>query len=278
MSDTKLRIVFMGTPDFAVASLDILVQNGYNIVGVVTSPDKPAGRGLEVQQSAVKKYALKKKLNNLHASLLPQYRGAAPINWAVMNGESETGVTTFFLKHEIDTGKIIYREKVGISENESAGELHDKLMNVGAQLVLKTVQSIETGTYKEIEQDQFLKQDEVLKHAPKIFKNDCKIDWNLSIDQIHNKIRGLSPYPAAFTELVSPEGKMFSVKLFKTTKETDKPTTPIVSVSSDSKSYIKVSVKEGYICLHELQLAGKKRMNVTEFLRGFPLTNGWKVQ
>jgi len=312
----------MGTPDFAVASLDILVQHGCNIVAVITAPDKPAGRGLEMQQSAIKKYAVEKGLNvlqpeklksedflnqlkslnadlqivvafrmlpevvwnmprlgtfNLHASLLPQYRGAAPINWAVINGEKESGVTTFFLQHEIDTGKIIYREKVPIAENETAGELHGALMNIGAKLVLKTVQSIETGNYSETDQNQFVAVGEVLKHAPKLFKDDCKIDWTKSLNEIHNRIRGLSPYPTAFTEFISPEGKAYSIKLFRTSKEYSTPATAITSVVTDSKSNLKIAVKDGYLCIHELQLAGKKRMTTSELLRGFPMNDQWKV-
>lgn len=319
---SKLRIIFMGTPEFAVASLDVLFIKGYNIVGVITAPDKPSGRGLEVNQSAVKKYALEKGLAvlqpeklksedflqqlralkadlqivvafrmlpevvwnmprlgtfNLHASLLPQYRGAAPINWAVMNGESETGVTTFFLQHEIDTGKIISREKVSIGENETAGDIHDKLMALGALKVEETVQAIENGTFTDTDQQHFISANEILKHAPKIFKEDCRINWNKTATEIHNQIRGLSPYPTAFTELVSPEGKSFPIKIFKTTKETSLANAGPARLSTDSKTYIKISGTEGYVLIHELQLAGKKRMSTIEFLRGFPLTDGWKV-
>lgn len=322
-NESPLKIIFMGTPDFAVASLDILVKNKFNIVGVVTAPDKPAGRGLEIHQSAIKKYAVEKGLTvlqpeklksdefiaqlkalnadlqivvafrmlpeivwrmprlgtfNLHASLLPQYRGAAPINWAVINGEAESGVTTFFLQHEIDTGKIIYREKVAIDENETAGDLHDKLMNTGADLVLKTVTAIQNKSYTETDQTQFIRPGEVLRHAPKIFKDDCRIDWSKSVTEIHNTIRGLSPHPGAFTELVSPQGKTFTVKLFKTSKELDALPTAASAISTDATSYLKVSAKGGNVCIHELQLAGKKRMTTTEFLRGFPVNDQWKVQ
>ena len=235
-----LRIIFMGTPDFAVTSLKILVENGYNIVGVITAPDKPAGRGQKIHESAVKKYAVAQNLTvlqpinlkcadnvqeikdlnanlqivvafrmlpeviwsmpelgtfNLHASLLPQYRGAAPINWAIINGEKETGVTTFFLQHKIDTGDIIAQEKVSIGENETAGELHDKLMDIGSKLVLKTVQQIENRTVT----TQPQKENQELKEAFKIFKPFCKIDWSKPINEIHNHIRGLSPYPTAWT-------------------------------------------------------------------------------
>ncbi len=320
MSD--LRIVFMGTPDFAVESLKILLQNKYTIVGVITAPDKPAGRGQQIQQSAVKKYAVENGLHvlqpeklkdknfltellslkadlqivvafrmlpevvwnmprlgsfNLHGSLLPQYRGAAPINWAVINGDTETGVTTFFLQHEIDTGKIIYQEQTPIGENETAGNIHDRLMMIGAKLVFKTLQAIEKGDYPQLEQSQLIAPTKEIKHAPKIFKDDCRIDWNKSLNKIHNLIRGLSPYPTAFTELVSPEGKMFSVKVFAAHKELDSNETKLKSIYTDSKTYLKIAVKNGYIHLDELQMAGKKRMKADEFLRGFQMNNEWKV-
>lgn len=317
----QLRIVFMGTPEFAVESLDKLVRAGKNIVGVITVPDKPAGRGQEIQQSAVKKYALEKGLNilqpeklksesfleelknlkadlqivvafrmlpevvwnmprlgtfNLHGSLLPQYRGAAPINWAVINGETETGVSTFFLQHEIDTGKIIFREKTPIGENETAGEIHDRLMVIGADLVLKTVNAIEVNEYPETDQAVLIAQGEREKHAPKLFKDDCKIDWTKSTNEIHNFIRGLSPYPTAFSNFVSPEGKAHSVKIFKTLKEVKSHSHPINSLHTDAKTFLKVAVKDGYINVLELQLAGKKKMAVTDFLRGFPMNEHWK--
>jgi methionyl-tRNA formyltransferase len=319
---SNLRIVFMGTPEFAVESLDILVKNNYNIVGVITVPDKPAGRGQQLQQSAVKKYAIEKGLTilqpeklkaedfltelkalnadlqivvafrmlpeivwsmprlgtfNLHGSLLPRYRGAAPINWAVINGDKETGVSTFFLQHQIDTGKIIYREKITIGENDSAGEVHDQLMHIGAQLVLKTVQSIEKAAYPQTDQSEYIANGEVEMHAPKIFKEDCKIDWTKSTTEIHNLIRGLSPYPAAFTEFVSPENKSYSVKIFKTEKEVVAHNEPLCSIITDEKSYLKVAVKDGFINVTDLQLAGKKRMSVPEFLRGFQVGKAWSV-
>ena len=312
----------MGTPEFAVESLDILVKKNYNIIGVVTVPDKPAGRGQEIQQSAVKKYALEKGLNilqpeklkdesfleqlrnlkadlqivvafrmlpevvwnmprlgtfNLHGSLLPQYRGAAPINWAVINGEQETGVSTFFLQHEIDTGKIIFREKTPIAENETAGNIHDRLMVIGANLVLKTVKAIEENTYPQINQAEFIANGEVVKHAPKIFKDDCKIDWSKNVMEVHNFIRGLSPYPTAFSSFLSPDGKSFSVKVFLTEKEIIQHTDVVGSIITDSKTYLKIATKAGYIHLKELQLAGKKKMATTEFLRGFPMNQGWKA-
>ncbi|MBE7443237.1 MAG: methionyl-tRNA formyltransferase [Flavobacteriales bacterium] len=305
-----LRIVFMGTPDFAVESLKILVENNYNIVGVITAPDKPAGRGQKLQQSAVKIYAEQVNLNilqptnlksedflaelkalnanlqivvafrmlpeavwnmpqfgtfNLHASLLPQYRGAAPINWAIINGEKLTGVTTFFLQHKIDTGDIIDQQKVIIEPNETAGELHDKLMTIGSKLVLKTVQAIENNTIKTIPQNS----NQELKEAFKIFKPDCKIDWNLPIDIIHNKVRGLSPYPTAWTTLMNKENKeLLSLKIFKTLPVFEnhqlEPKTIIAT-----KNTIKIAVHGGYIEIVELQLEGKKRMDVPALLNGF---------
>jgi methionyl-tRNA formyltransferase len=316
-----MRIVFMGTPEFAVASLDILVRNNYNIVGVITAPDKPAGRGQQVQQSAVKKYAAEKGLHvlqpeklkseqfleelralnadlqivvafrmlpeavwkmprlgtfNLHASLLPQYRGAAPINWAVINGEKETGVTTFFLQHEIDTGKVLFRESTRIGEDETAGELHDRLMEIGSKLVLKTVKAVETGNYTETPQEELAAGLE-LRHAPKIFKENCRIDWNSPIDRIHDHVRGLSPYPAAWTELSGPDGKLHFIKVFRTSKENASHDQPAGTVISDGKNYIKIAAPKGYIYLLDIQLAGKKRMGVAEFLRGFPMQNRWKA-
>lgn len=317
-----LRIVFMGTPEFAVASLDILVKNNYTIVGVITVPDKPAGRGQQVQQSAVKKYALEKGLRllqpeklkaeeflaelralkadlqivvafrmlpevvwsmpplgtfNLHGSLLPQYRGAAPINRAVMNGDAETGVSTFFLQQEIDTGKIIFREKTPIGGNETAGEIHDRLMHIGAELVLKTVKAIEKGDYPQIDQSELVAAGEKEKHAPKIFKEDCRINWQNTARKIHDHIRGLSPYPAAFTELVAPDGKSHSLKIFLTEKEISDHSLAAGSIVTDSKTFIKVAVKDGFLGILDLQLAGKKRLAVTEFLRGFQINNDWKV-
>lgn len=305
-----LRIVFMGTPDFAVASLDILVQHKYNIVGVITAPDKPAGRGQQLHQSAVKKYAVEKDLPilqpeklknpefitelksldanlfivvafrmlpemvwqmpeygtfNLHASLLPQYRGAAPINWAVINGERETGVTTFFLQHEIDTGDIILQEKIKIDDEDNAGSIHDKLMQLGAELVLNTVQAIEEDSVREQPQSQA-----PAKHAPKIFKETCLIDWHKSASEIHNLIRGLSPYPAAFTYL---DGKV--LKVYNTRFSTIEDSTEIshfvrndITIKTDNKNYLSFKCADGWLDVLELQLEGKKRMKVDEFLRG----------
>lgn len=316
----EFKIVFMGTPDFAVASLKTLVENKYNIVGVITSPDKPAGRGKKISQSAVKVYAEEQGLNvlqptnlkdsdfqnelqnlnanlqvvvafrmlpeavwsmpelgsiNLHASLLPNYRGAAPINWAVINGEKETGATTFFLKHEIDTGDIIMQNTLPIKPNDNAGSVHDNLMHLGAELLLKTVSSIVNNNYTETPQKQI--QIEDLKHAPKIFKDDCKINWNNSLDRIHNKIRGLSPYPAAWSNLTF-NSKVISFKLFKTEFEICKHNYKNAEIISDSKTFFKIATTEGILNILELQLAGKKRMNIKDFLQGFQQINQCAIQ
>lgn len=319
---SKLRIVFMGTPDFAVPALDILVKNSYNIVGVITMPDKPAGRGYQLQPSPIKKYALTHNLNllqpeklkeesflealyalkadlqivvafrmlpevvwnmpkmgtfNLHSSLLPHYRGAAPINRAIMNGEKISGVSTFFLQHAIDTGKIIFQESVDIAEDETAGELHDTLMILGSKLVLKTVKAIEEQNFTEIEQEKLIKDGTVLNEAPKIFKEDCRINWNYAAEQIFNLIRGLSPYPAAFTELMDLKGNKTLLKLFKASKIIETHHLNIGDIECDQKSYLKVAVKDGFVLLHEVQLAGKSRMNVENFLRGNKIEKGFKM-
>lgn len=321
MSD-PLKIVFMGTPEFAVASLDILIQYKFNVVGVITVPDKPAGRGQTLQESAVKKYAREKTLKilqpeklkdenflkelksleadlfivvafrmlpelvwkmpargtfNLHGSLLPQYRGAAPINRAVMNGEKETGVTTFFLQQEIDTGKILFSERTAIGENETAGEIHDRLMMIGAQLVLKTVKAIQTNSYEEISQHTLYNSEAELKHAPKIFKEDCRINWSKNVSEVHDHIRGLSPYPAAYTELQPSDGKNYPIKIFRSSREQIAHIQKAGSVHTDSKTFLKIAVKDGFIHFEEVQLAGKKRMSIHEFLRGFPTTGDWKA-
>ena len=306
----ELRIIFMGTPDFAVESLKILVENTYNIVGVITAPDKKAGRGQKINESAVKKYAATQNLNilqpsnlkakdfietvkdlnanlqivvafrmlpeviwnmpaigtfNLHASLLPQYRGAAPINWAIINGEKETGVSTFFLQHKIDTGDIIAQEKVTISENESAGELHDKLMLIGKDLVLKTVKDIENDKIKPFPQNE----NQELKEAFKIFKPFCKIDWKKPMDEIHNHIRGLSPYPTAWTEFKHKETEaLISSKIFKAEKEIENHEIAVGTIIT-SKTTLKIAVKEGFLTITEMQLAGKKRMEMAALLNGF---------
>ena len=341
----QLRIIFMGTPEFAVASLDALIKAGCNIVGVITAPDKPAGRGMILQESAVKKYAVEnnlyilqpeklknleflatiKSLNadlqivvafrmlpeivwnmpsmgsvNLHGSLLPQYRGAAPINWAVINGEKETGCTTFKLKHEIDTGDILLQESFTIGENETAGEVHDKMKEIGAQLLVKTVKELAVGTLEERPQlsianwqssmvnSQFSKEEpgnieghspftihhspftilNSAKHAPKIFTETCQIDWHKNIDEVFNLIRGLSPYPTAFTFL---DGK--KLKIFIAQKEPSNTDDAAVispgSFVTDKKSYLKFACKNGFIVVKELQLEGKKKLKVEDFLRGY---------
>lgn len=306
MSLAMTRIVFMGTPEFAVASLDALFSAGFTVAGVVTAPDKPAGRGMKITESAVKKYALKKgipvlqplklkdpgfldelrALNadlqvvvafrmlpevvwnmprmgtiNLHGSLLPQYRGAAPINWAVINGERETGVTTFKLKHEIDTGDIFLQESFPVQENETAGDVHDKMKVIGAALLVKTVEGIIDGSLQETPQSIV---DTELKHAPKITTATCNIDWTKTTDEIYNLIRGLSPYPTAFTEL---EDK--TIKIYHSEKEWTIPTSKLGSWESDGKTYLKFAAKDGYIHLKDIQLEGKKRMLVEDFLRGY---------
>jgi methionyl-tRNA formyltransferase len=306
----ELRIIFMGTPDFAVESLKILVENNFNIVGVITASDKKAGRGQKINESAVKKYAIAhnlkvlqptnlkcadcvqeiKDLNanlqivvafrmlpeiiwdmpelgtfNLHASLLPQYRGAAPINWAIINGEKQTGVSTFFLQHKIDTGDIIAQEKVIIGGNETAGELHDKLMLLGRDLVLKTVQNIENDTIKPFPQNE----NQELKEAFKIFKPFCKIDWSKPINEIHNHIRGLSPYPTAWTEFENKTtGDLVSAKIFRTVKIIETHNLNIGAVIS-SKTELKIAVSGGFLSVLEMQLAGKKRMEMQALLNGF---------
>ena len=302
-----LRIVFMGTPDFAVASLDILVQHGFNIVGVITAPDKPAGRGLQMQESAVKRYAVSKGLTvlqpeklknpdfitalqalkadlqvvvafrmlpeivwnmppegtiNVHASLLPNYRGAAPINWAIINGEKESGVTTFKLQHEIDTGDILFSDKVTIREDETAGELHDDLMKTGAALLLKTVQAIAAGNIQETPQANI--PADAIKHAPKIFKETCQINWQQPLNNIYNLVRGLSPYPAAWTVF---QGK--TLKIYKAHKESTTPSKTPGDFDTDQKTYVKIAAPDGYLYLDEVQLEGKKKMDIEAFLRGY---------
>lgn len=302
-----LRIVFMGTPDFAVATLDAILKAKYNVVGVITAPDKPAGRGQKLQQSAVKKYALEnnlpilqpknlkdeqfinqlKKLNanlqivvafrmlptivwrmpklgtfNLHASLLPNYRGAAPINWAIINGESKTGVTTFFIDDKIDTGNIILQKEVSISETENVGELHQKLMDVGSQLVVNTLQLIETDNIKTTKQPEYEE-----KVAPKIFPETCKIDWNKPTNDIYNLIRGLNPYPAAWT-FVKNNDDIIKVKIFDVQKEIEAHTLK-TGVIIATKNDIKVATQNGFIIIESLQFAGKKKMDTKSLLNGY---------
>lgn len=309
-----MRIVFMGTPDFAVESLKILVENNYNVVGVITMPDKPSGRGHKLQFSAVKQYAIEKNLNilqpeklkdesflealkalhadvqvvvafrmlpevvwnmprlgtfNLHASLLPQYRGAAPINWAIINGEKETGATTFFLTHEIDTGKIILQEKISISETDDAGSVHDKLMLIGAEMVRKTIDLLILGETDAIDQSQFIHPETELKAAPKIFKDTCKIDFNKSVDDSYNFIRGLSPYPTAWAELQFPnQQEPTLLKIYETEKEYIQHNNQPGTLITDGKKFAKIALQDGYLRLKSVQAPAKKRMDIGELLRG----------
>lgn len=305
----------MGTPEFAVASLKALVEGGYNVVGVITMPDKPMGRhGSVLQSSAVKQYAESvglpvlqpEKLKNeeflqqlrawnadlqivvafrmlpevvwnmprlgtfnLHASLLPQYRGAAPINWSIIHGDTETGVTAFFLTHEIDTGKIIRQKRLPIADTDDVGIVHDKLMAMGADLVVETVDLILEDKTEAVPQEQFYREGEELRPAPKIFKETCRIDWQQSTKAVYDFIRGLSPYPAAWTELVAPDGKCMVLKVYQTEKRLATHTFPVGSIHSDGKSYVDVATADGYIRLLSVQLAGKKRMPIHDFLNGF---------
>lgn len=305
-----LRIVFMGTPEFAVASLEAIVNAGYNIVGVITAPDKPAGRGMKMNESAVKKYASSKGLTilqpdklknpefikeleslkadlqvvvafrmlpeivwkmpplgtiNLHGSLLPQYRGAAPINWTVINGEKETGVTTFKLQQEIDTGDILMQRSFAIGEDESAGEVHDRMKTIGAALLVETIEGITSGKMIEIPQSSANGQlPAIINHAPKIFTETCKIDWNREAGEIHNLIRGLSPYPGAFTYL---KDKTF--KIYKSKKELISPEHPTGEQVTDGKTFLKFTCSDGYIHALEVQLEGKKKLAIEDFLRGY---------
>ncbi|MDN3664093.1 methionyl-tRNA formyltransferase [Algibacter miyuki] len=311
-----LRIVFMGTPDFAVTILKTLVENKRNIVGVITAPDKPAGRGRKLNESAVKQYATSAGLNilqptnlkdetfleelkalnanlqivvafrmlpkmvwqmpeygtfNLHASLLPNYRGAAPINWAIINGETKTGVSTFFIDEKIDTGAMIYQEAINIDPEENAGSLHDKLMFLGSDLVLKTVNEIEKGDVTTIPQ----LENADIKTAYKLNKDNCKIDWAASIDDIHNKIRGLSPYPAAWCTLINGNDQL-DIKIYKAKKEVISHTEPIGSITSTKKE-LKVAVANGYLIIDDIKLPGKRTMDVKSLLNGYHFESDSKM-
>ena len=321
MNKESLRIVYMGTPDFAVASLKALVDGGYNVVGVITMPDKPVGRhGNHLTPSPVKVYAQEhgikvlqpeklkdeqfleelSSLNadlqivvafrmlpevvwsmprlgtfNLHASLLPQYRGAAPINWAVINGETETGVTTFFLQHEIDTGEVIKQVRVPIEDTDDVGIVHDKLMEVGSKLVCETVDKIIDGTLRTVDQDLMYGEDEVLRPAPKIFRETCRIDWCQPQKKVYDFIRGMSPYPAAWT--VFDEGdKQLDIKIFKTGKGDAIKSGNVLpgTINTDGKSFLRVATSDAWLEILSLQQAGKKRMDITDFLRGFKIAEG----
>ncbi len=321
----KIRIIFMGTPAFAVASLNALIEAGYPVIAVITAPDKPSGRGLQLTESAVKKYAVEKGLPvlqpeklknplfieelkalqadiqvvvafrmlpeivwnmppmgtiNLHGSLLPQYRGAAPINWAVINGEKETGVTTFKLQHEIDTGDILLQERFPIGEEETAGDVHDRMKEIGAALLVKTIDGLVAGTLQEqpqalvgnresivdspVSPGLAVAPDDQLKHAPKIFTETGNIDWTKTADEIYNLIRGLSPFPSAFTSLNNKMLKIYTAK-----KETTVPSVAAGAFLTDNKTYLKFAASDGYIHVKEIQLEGKKKMMVDEFLRGY---------
>lgn len=322
MKKEDLRIVYMGTPDFAVESLRCLVEGGYNVVGVITMPDKPAGRGHKLQFSPVKQYALEQNLPllqpeklkdeafvealrewkadlqivvafrmlpevvwnmprlgtfNLHASLLPQYRGAAPINWAVINGDTETGITTFFLRHEIDTGEVIQQVRIPIADTDDVGIVHDKLMMLGGKLVTETVDAILNDAVKPIPQEEMAVVDE-LRPAPKIFKDTCRIDWNQSVKRIYDFIRGLSPYPAAWSELLQPDGEAVVMKIFETEKIIQSHQLTPGTLLTDGKTYIHVAATDGFIGIRVLQLPGKKRLKTDELLRGFRLTEEFRVK
>lgn len=316
MTKEELRIVYMGTPDFAVESLRALVEGGYQVVGVVTMPDKPVGRhGSVLQSSPVKQYAQQHNIPvlqperlkdesfltdlqawnadlqivvafrmlpevvwnmprfgtfNLHASLLPQYRGAAPINWAVINGEKETGVTTFFLTHEIDTGQIIRQQKLPIADTDDVGIVHDALMKMGSELVTETVDLLLTnnGNIETISQETLCKNETILHPAPKLFKETCRINWQQPAQSIYNFIRGLSPYPAAWTEIIMPDNTIQSMKIYQAEIILAEHDFQTGTIHSDSKSYIDVAAKDGFIRLLSIQIAGKKRLTTKEFLNG----------
>lgn len=314
MDKKDLRIVYMGTPEFAVESLKRLVEGGYNIVGVITMPDKPMGRhGSVLQPSPVKQYAVSQGLKvlqpeklkdeefvaelrslnadlqivvafrmlpevvwsmprlgtfNLHASLLPQYRGAAPINWAVINGDTETGITTFFLKHEIDTGEIIDQVRVPIADTDNVEVVYERLMRLGGDLVLKTVDAILEGSVKTIPQEELAQVGE-LRPAPKIFKETCRIDWTIGVKRIYDFVRGLSPYPAAWTELYQEGADPVMLKIFETEKLFCEHSLAPGTIVTDCKTYFKIASSDGYVNVLSLQLAGKKRMEINDFLRGY---------
>lgn len=303
--DNKPSIVFMGTPAFAVASLNALLEAKMNVVGVVTAPDKPGGRGMQLQQSAVKQFAIAHNLPilqpeklkspefsaalsnwkpdiqvvvafrmlpetiwsmppmgtlNVHGSLLPQYRGAAPINWAIINGETETGVTTFQLQHAIDTGAILLQDRIAITPNMTAGELHDKMMIVGAHVLVKTLNGLFNNSIKSIPQNELV----TIKHAPKIFTKDCEINWENTVAEVHNLVRGLAPFPGAITKI---EGKI--VKLFSTSILEEKPKETAGTFVTDGKTFARIACSDGYLVLNDIQWEGKKRMPITDFLRGY---------
>ena len=321
MKGKDLRIVFMGTPEFACESLRALVDEGYNVVAVVTVPDKPAGRGQKLNQSDVKQYALEKRLPvlqpvklkdeefiselrsfradlqvivafrmlpevvwnmpplgtvNLHGSLLPDYRGAAPLNWPIINGDKETGISTFLLKQEIDTGNILFQERIKIGTEDTVGDLYNRAMKLGAGLLIKTIDALAEGNVKPVSQDA-LEIDPKRLHAPKIFKDDCRIDWRKKGEQIKNLIRGLSPYPAAWTTLIKDESS-FGLKIFRSSFDADSKSYIPGTILSDQKQYLKIACLGGFICVEELQLAGKNKMKTADFLRGFPNAADYKAE
>lgn len=324
MEKEDLRIVYMGTPDFAVESLRALVEGGYKVVGVITMPDKPVGRhGSVLQASPVKQYAQSvglpvlqpEKLKdeaflealraweadlqivvafrmlpevvwnmprlgtfNLHASLLPQYRGAAPINWSVINGDTETGVTTFFLTHEIDTGKIIRQKHLPIADTDDVGTVHDALMHLGAGLVTETVDLILKDRIEAIPQETFYRDAAELRPAPKIFKDTCRIDWNQPVKKVYDFIRGLSPYPAAWTELVAPDGSRLMLKIYQAEKHPAEHTLAPGTICTPQKGMMDIAVADGYLRLLSLQLAGKKRVGVKDFLNGYKQIDSYTVE
>ncbi len=317
-----MKIVFYGTPDFAVETLKAVHSTNHEVAAVVTAPDKPAGRGRKLKMSAVKKFAIdnsiavlqptnlksdefKRQLTdiapdlqiivafrmlpekvwalppkgtfNIHASLLPQYRGAAPINHAIINGETKTGVTSFFLTKEIDTGSIIGKKAVEITDGDNAGTLHDKLMIKGAELAVETLDQIDKGNVNPIPQNSLVKQENELMKAPKIFREDCRIDWHKSTDTVYNFIRGLSPYPAAFTYITDKEGVKKQLKILKVQKEFNMGSCETKSLLTDGKTYLKVACADGLISIEELQLEGKKRMDTVSFLRGVEIDEKWGI-
>lgn len=319
---STLRCVFMGTPEIAVASLQAMIQAGYTPVAVVTTPDRPSGRGLALRSSEVKRFTEQtgipilqpgklsdpdflatlsqfqpdlivvvafRKLPvsvlaiprigsfNLHASLLPKYRGAAPIQWAVINGETETGVTTFMLDANIDTGKILRQQRVAIGESQTAGEVHDVLMHLGAGLVVQTIRDIESGDYQLTDQVPLRQSEARFQNAPKIFKEDCRIDWSKDAKQVYDFIRGMSPYPGAFTEFLSPDNKRYNIKVLTSSYELGHISPKWGILETDASSYLRVACRNGYVYFRQVQLAGKKLMNIDEFLRGFRMNEAWQL-
>lgn len=316
MEKEKFRIVFMGTPEFAVASLAAILDAGYPVAGVVTAPDKPAGRGKKLKMSDVKRFALEKNLRvlqprnlkapefidelkalgaslqvvvafrmlpevvwsmppygtiNLHGSLLPQYRGAAPIHHAIMNGETKTGVTTFLLQKEIDTGQILMQRALPIGFEENVGQIHDKMMVLGAELLVETLEQIRTGKAKAVDQSMLINDEKALKPAPKIFKEDCRIDWHRDVISLHHFIRGLSPYPAAYTYLRDTDGSEIQIKLFKAMPEVTEDGIAAGCFTTNNKDLLEIYAHGGKLRILEVQMAGRKRMTIQDFLRGHPL-------